>query len=215
MQSGKTLKAFVVGMPKAGTSTLQNALVKSGLASAHWKDQRTDKYVGHCLYKRFFAGQNLMQDFADKDIVTQADLITMETSYWPQMDAALLREIARQNPGCQFILNHRDPAKTAGSIERWGNMMERLYLKGAPGLPPRMAKSRQAIQLWIENHHANTRALFEGNPDFWEYDIEDPDAPQKVSKKLGVEIKWWGHSNQNTSGRLGFVKSQDKPLLGG
>lgn len=202
-----TLKIFAVGLPKSGTSSLQDALLRSDVSSLHWYTREVDKYAGSCIYLRWFARQNLMADFPGFTSVTQPDLLTMNTSFWPQMDPALLREVTRQNPGVSFILNYREPAKIVDSMERWGNFMERLYTRGAPGIPPRMARTSKHVQRWIENHYDNIRTLFEGSDAFLEYHIEDPEAPQKIQAQTGIEIRWWGHSNKNSPDRrVGFVR---------
>lgn len=202
-----TLKIFAVGLPKSGTSSLQDALLRSDVSSLHWYMRRVDKYAGSCIYQRWFARQNLMADFPGVTSVTQPDLLTMGTSFWPQMDPALLREVARQNPGVSFILNYRDPVKIADSMERWGNFMERLYTMGAPGMPPRMARTPKHVRRWIEDHYSNIRAQFEGSGAFLEYHIEDPEAPEKICRQTGIEIRWWGHSNKNRPDRrVGVVR---------
>jgi len=186
---------FNLGLPKSGTSTLQVALHSAGRETLHWYSRRADTYIGAAMYKRYLAGQSITHDFQWADAITQADLMTLETSYWPQMDPALMKALLAQNQGMRFTLNIRDPAKTADSMERWSNFMTRLHKIGAPGLPPRMASRKGAIVRWIEGHYANIRATY--GDSLVEYDIEDPRAPEILSAALGFDLPWWGLSNKN------------------
>lgn len=196
------LIAFNLGLPKSGTSTLQNAFARSGLKSLHWHSSVLNKYIGRAMYERFLKDEPIMTDFPDAAVVTQADLITYETSFWPQMDQALLRQLKRENPRVRFILPIRSPELIADSFFRWGDLKDRIMAMGAPGLPPRMVKNKNDISRWVVNHYDNCREMFD---DLIEYEIDDPTAPQLLSRELGVEIKWWGHSNKNT-GQVDHLK---------
>ena len=191
-----TLRVFSLGLPKSGTSTLQDAFLRSGLKSLHWYTKSVDKFAGNSMYSRWYRGENIMKDFPGFEAVTQPDLITTTTSFWPQMDPAMLREIARQNPGVKFILNQRDPVLIANSMEKWGNFMERLHTVGAPGMPPRCATTNKRIVRWIEGHYANTMDLFKDEPNFMSYEIEDQKASDVIGKFIGHPLDWWGHSNK-------------------
>lgn len=190
------LRVFGLGLPKSGTSTLQDAFLRSGMKSLHWYTQTVEKFAGNSMYHRWYRGENIMTDFPGFEAVTQPDLITTTTSFWPQMDPALLREVARQNPDVKFILNLRDPAAIANSMEKWGNFMERLHTVGAPGMPPRCATTKKRVIRWIEGHYANTMELFGGKDNFMSYDIEDKDANIRIGEFIDQPLEWWGHSNK-------------------
>lgn len=199
------LKLFAVGLPKSGTSTLHKALQSAGLKSLHWRSPEK-VLIGRAMYLRHMAGEPIMADFPNANAVTQADGITMNTSYWPQMDPAILRALRKQHPECQFVLNRRDPLLIASSIQRWGNLMERLFTVGAPGLPPRTATGAAALVRWIEGHYANIAEQFAGDPNFFDYDISDPTAPETIAARIAVPLPEWGQENVNDgTGRLGVV----------
>jgi len=202
------LRVFVLGLPKSGTSTLQDSFLKADLKSLHWHTKSVDKYAGNSMYSRWFKGEDIMADFPDFDAVTQADLLTKSTSFWPQMDPAMLRGLSEQNKGLKFILNIRDPRHIANSMEKWGNFMERLYTVGAPGMPPRSATNKRRVIQWIEGHYRNTKDLFEGSEEFMTYDIEDTDANVRIGSFIGTQLNWWGHSNKTSLAgtKHGFVE---------
>lgn len=196
------MKVFVVGLPKSGTTTLTDALRRSGHKPLHWRCGLTGNYAGPSIYLEHTAGRDPLGLLKNYDCVTQADYISRALSCWPQMDVALLRSVRKHHPDCWFLLNARDPAKIINSIKKWknsrlGSLWDRLRVIGAPGLPAGAADSDQAIQSWIENHYARTRKLFADDPRFLEYDIEASSAPEVISNAMGIRLRWWGASNKS------------------
>lgn len=196
------MKAFVIGFPKSGTSTLQTALTRSGWKSAHWYSGELGLYVGKAMYKRLYEGVDPFLDFSGFDAIAQADLAAVNEAYWPQLDPIMMGAVLRYHPDCLLILNYRDARKTASSICRWReiqglNLQERLDRNGAPGLPKGYAKNAENIARWIELQHETLRLTYGNHPNFFEFDIDDPEAPKHLGDRLGIEIKWWGHANKN------------------
>jgi hypothetical protein len=195
-----TLKAFAVGLPKCGTTTLHRALSKSGWSSAHWlygEGEGNRKVVARALYRKHNAGEDPIGELVGCDAVTQCDFLAGPHSLWPQMDSRLLESVRAHHPGCLFILNVRDPAKAAASMCGWVNFQERLDRLGAPGIRPGQAANRANIERWIEWHNDACRAWFRGRSDFLEYEIEDEQAPAIIGGRLGLELSWWGVANRS------------------
>lgn len=189
-----TLKAFVVGLPKCATTTIHFAIKRSGLVSAHWLHEK--KVVGKEIYKGFQEDGNPLSRLQDVHAVTQSDFIAHGHSLWPQMDPVVLKAVRRNYPDCIFILNIRDPKAAASSICRWGDLQARLDRLGAPGLPKGSA-TQDGIRDWISSHYGWCRGFFHDDPNFLEYDIADPKAPEIIGEAIGTELKWWGHANIN------------------
>jgi hypothetical protein len=194
------MRVFVVGFPKSGTSTLQDAFTRSGLKSAHWYSRLVDRYVGRSMYQNLYAGNDPLLDFRDFDAITQADLQGPTVSFWPQLDPVMMAAVRAHHPDCVFVLNYRDPGATVDSMLRWGDFHDRLIKGGAPGLPAGMARQRKNVVTWMEMQIDALRRAHGGDDRFFEYDITDVDAPRKLSARLGVEIRWWGRSNDNRDG---------------
>lgn len=188
------VKAFVVGFPKSGTTTLHRALTRSGFRGAHW--MIGDGIVGQILTRDFNRGNDPMVSMPGVDVVTQADYIGHKMSFWPQMNPALLQSIEQHHPECTFILNYRDPAALLDSMWRWADLALRLERFGAPGLPIGAASDQRRVMDWFERHFDFCRRFFQ-NSRFVEYDIEDERAPDIISEALGVELAWWGRANAN------------------
>jgi len=190
---------FVIGFPKAGTSTIHTACRRSGLSSAHWKAK--EGACGKLIYERYLQGEDPLWDLRDYDVITQADICRPRENlnFWPNLDFALLRQIRRYHPACVFILNWRDPKKIISSISRWSDLRRRLTEADIIGLPRGFGAEDAHLLTWINSHYAACREFFSSDRHFTEIDIEDPECPQRLSKALNVEIKWWGVSNANIS----------------
>lgn len=189
------MELFNLGLPKSGTTTLHEALRRSGLRSAHWKVPR--RIIGRNITTHFNAGRDPLTDLREYDAITQADYISDGLSFWPQMDIALLTALRAHHPECRLLLWTRAPAKVASSILRWHDLRQRLGTMGAPGLAPVDAGSEAALVAWIEGHYAQMRRHFGHLPDFMEIDVEDPGARDKLGAFLDRKITWWGKSNVN------------------
>lgn len=190
------MKLFLIGMPKSGTSTLQTALIRSGLRSAHWKDQKIG-FVGKVIYRSYFNGSDPLIEFSDFDAITQADVNINGVVFWPQCDFALLECIRSYHPNCKFVLNYRDPLATARSMIKWTDFAERLKEASIPGLPKGFGGHEKELERWIEGHFSALRKHFQSDPNFFEYDIADPSAPEIIGRHIDTEIKWWGVANKN------------------
>ncbi len=191
------MRAIVVGFPKAGTTTLQEALTASGLRCAHWVHDGTP--VGKLVYDGWFDRDDPFAYLQDLDVLTQMDICVPAwgANYWPNLDIALLLAIRRQHPGCLFILNARPPADIAESMMRWPGLTDRLRSAAVPGLPRGRGGRRRELRKWAATHYAAMRQVFAGDPAFLDLDIAAPDAPQRLGAALGSEIRWWGRANSN------------------
>jgi hypothetical protein len=130
--------------------------------------------------------------------MSEIDVIRQGRNFWPQTDWALLAAIRAHHPGAKFILTSRDPVKHADSMRRWSNLgTRRLPVNAVPGLPAGYGAKPGELERWIEGHMTFCRHVFAGAEDFLEYDVEDPDAREKISAFLGVELPWWGKANVN------------------
>lgn len=190
------MRAFLVGFPKSGTSTIQRAFVESGIRSVHWKCDLG--HVGEIIYENYYSGLDPLVSLKGFDAITQADvcLPAIGKNYWPNLDFSVLATVRRYHPDCLFILNWRDPQATAASICQWGDLRERLASCDIPGLPKGYGLKPDELVRWIENHLEAARIFFR-DANFLELDITAQDAPAKLGTAMGLEISWWGRENVN------------------
>lgn len=201
------LKIINLGLPKSGTTTLGEALSRAGLRVADWRiragqsedDRLNRRFVGKLIYDGYFGTGDPLSEMPEFDAFTEIDVIRNGLNLWPQSDYGVIAAIQAHHPGARFILTHRDAAKLSDSMGRWSNMgSRRLPENSIPGLPEGFGKTDAERIRWIEGHYKFCRAIFEDSEHFLEYDVEDPDAPDKISEFLGIELPWWGVANANT-----------------
>lgn len=196
------LKVINLGLPKSGTTTLATALSRAGMKVADWKlrpgDGEMRGFVGRLMYAGWFEDGDPLKYLYEYNAFTEISVVRDGRNYWPQTDWALLAAIRGTYPGAKFLLSRRDPTKHADSMRRWSNLgRTRLPLNHVPGLPMEHGKAPGELERWIEGHITFCRHVFDGADDFLEFDIEDPDAPGKISAFLGIELPWWGTANKN------------------
>jgi hypothetical protein len=191
------VRAIVVGFPKAGTTTLQEALTASGLRCAHWVHD--GQPVGKLVYDGWFEEGDPFAYLKDIDVLTQMDICVpaWDANYWPNLDIALLLAIRRKHPDCLFILNVRPPAHIAESIMRWPGLPDRLKNVAMPGLPRGRGSRKKDVRRWVAAHYAAIRQVFAQDKAFLDLDLAAGDAPERLGAALGIEIAWWGRANAN------------------
>lgn len=206
------VKAIVIGFPKSGTSTIYHAAVKAGVRSVHWTHE--GKPVGRLVYDGWFDQGDPLAHFQGVDLITQLDYCGYgrQENYWPNLDIALLTAIRARYPDCIFILNVRAPEKIANSIERWGDLQDRITRRDIPGLPAGRGRTPDELVRWITGHCDAVRRIFRGDPAFLELDITAPDAPALLGRALGVEITWWGVANSNPNPSPHPLLRRAKPI---
>ena len=190
-----TVRIFAIGFPKSGTTTLQEALEQAGLRAAHWRIP-----AGLCarlVYKAYDRGSNPFRYFEGYEAVTQADICRPHFNLWPQLDHDLIAAAREHNPGLKLLLNTRHIPDLISSIRRWNNLHELITAHDIPGLPAGKGASDDELAGWIAAHYQRCRELYGDSPDFFEYDIADPAAPQLLGEFLGLELPWWGVLREN------------------
>lgn len=195
------MKGFVIGFPKSGTTTIHHALLESGIKSVHWKTGRG--YCGEFIYRAFADGRPPLDDLAQYDVITQADVCLPKEgkNYWPNLDFSVLCAIREHYPECKFILNYRDSAATARSIVKWYDLQKRIVASNIPGSPAGAGRTVEELTRWIDAHHRAVRRFFRDDNRFIEIDIASGDAPRMLSRALDCDITWWGKTNTTTSPR--------------
>ncbi|MEM7521210.1 MAG: hypothetical protein AAF307_09250 [Pseudomonadota bacterium] len=204
------LRVVNLALPKTGTTTLTDALRHAGLSVADWRirpgqsarDDIPRMHVGKIVYEDYFTTGDPLARLGEFDVINEMSAVRDDRSLWPQTDWGLLRAIALHHPSVKFILTMRNPAKTADSMMRWNNLgRRRLPNADIPGLPRGFGAEEPELVRWIEGHYTFCKHVFAGSENFMCYDIEDPQAPEKISQYLGLALPWWGQSNAGKPAR--------------
>ncbi|ANT61364.1 hypothetical protein AYJ57_13885 [Salipiger sp. CCB-MM3] len=201
-----------LGLPKSGTTTLGVALQRAGLRVADYRLRRgkcpdpsiAGSFVARQLYDGYFGSGDPLQRLGGLDALTEISVLNTRLCLWPQTDFGLIEALRSRHPELKFLASTRDPQAMAHSMLRWSDLGSNRLPRGAvPGLPAGYGETRLERAQWIAAHHAFLARIFADDPRFLAYDIEDPEAPARISAHLGVDLPWWGKANENLSGRRG------------
>ena len=201
-----SLRVVNLGLPKTGTTTLARALRRAGMKTADHRirPHQTQNaalhnaFVADLLYKGYFETGDPAHHLPEFGALTEISLVRQSRSAWPQMDFALMRAIRAHHPNVRFLASNRDAFKLSQSMLGWSDLgTSRLPASAVPGLPQGFGDTTKERMQWIEGHYANLRAIFAGDAQFLEYDIEDTNIRERLSDFLGVNLPWWGNSNRN------------------
>ena len=200
------LRVINLGLPKSGTTTLGKALTKAGLRVADWKvrpgqsegDALEGEFVATCFYKGYFGLGDPLAAMDEFDAFTEISTISGGQNLWPQFDYGLLSAIEKHHSGAKFVLSMRPAEEVVDSMMRWSNLGSgRLPKHTIPGLPQGFGTTPDELVRWVDGHYAFVRKVFGGQPNFFEYRTDDPEAPKIIGDFLGIELPWWGRSNEN------------------
>ncbi|TNF23073.1 MAG: sulfotransferase family protein [Rhodobacteraceae bacterium] len=200
------LRVVNLGLPKSGTTTLARALRKAGLhvADHRIRPMQTDRaelhgrFVGEMMYDGYFLRGDPLDGLEDFDGFAEINALRPPRSIWPQFDFGLIAAIRGCHPGIRFLASWRAPEAMSDSMLRWSNLgTERLPAADIPGLPAGYGVTTRERVTWIAGHYHALARFFDGAPDFLQYDVTDPEAPERIGAFLGRPLPWWGQSNVN------------------
>lgn len=203
---------FVIGFPKAGTSSIQYAFDCAEIKTLHWARYNLPKkesHLGHVWRgEKPAACIGMLVKWAKQDGVplltympgyeafTQMDVSLSERlNYWPQLEDVPILD--QQYPNSKFIFNTRPIHKWISSVNRWGTLRKRLIKLDIPGLPPGAGAKDEELELWHDWHKDNMVQYFADKPGkLLVFDIEN-DNPQNLADFLGLKSIVWEKKNSN------------------
>ena len=217
-------KIFVIGFPKAGTTSIHDALECAGYKSVHWGIYESNDYPVHAI--RF--GKNvssvgmliklakynnlpLLYYLNNYNAFTQMDIsLDKNLCYWPQLTDIPLLD--KQYPNSKFIFNTRPLNKWISSVNRWGDLKLRLTKLEIPGLPYGVGSKDDELVKWHDWHKNNMIEYFKNDEDkFTIFNIEE-DNPKKLANFLGLKSINFGHKNENKRNSIYNSSSMSPPL---
>ncbi len=202
-----SLEVINLGLPKSGTTTLAHALTRAGWQVADHKVRRIHSrtpglggtFIGKQLYDAYFRDGDpfaVLDEFYDA--LTEISVLKGPVSLWPQCDYAMIKAMRIARPGMLFVATWRKAARVSDSMRRWNNLgSDRLPGGTIPGLPAGYGAEDDERQRWIKGHYAMLRDLFGDDPRYLELNMAAPDAQQRLSAHIGLDLPWWGRSNRN------------------
>jgi len=199
---------IVVGMPKAGTSSITEFFRQAFSTQdvSHWKVPEKETYIGICLVQSWNESRlsskppTALRDCGNYKVWGQLDVATSpQDCYFPQITH--LQQIHDEFPNATIILNQRNVTKWYSSVKRWqagtelGSLAERL---GNCSVGPASTHEQDHV-LWYRKQIVRVRQFVEHHPShaLVELDIEDPLAGQILSKAFHTSAKYWTQANHN------------------
>jgi hypothetical protein len=216
LKPGVGLPVVVVGMPKAGTTSLAAYFRCGGLDVSHYECGDHAK-CGACIERAFehrardvlgacgsYAAWAQM-DFEGAPNTKGAEGLdgAKDRCFFPQVEA--LEEIASAHPSATFVLNRReDYADWVRSVDDWGDMRARLRDCDITGLPAGAGGEGDdgTLIAFAEAHADRVRRLFGNRSDADEHAlvevvIDREDAGEVLEAAFGIDARrCWGQENE-------------------
>lgn len=190
---------FIIGFNKTATTTLHHFFQGNGFPSIHWDDNKlAAAMLENCLYDRRVLTGYDEQYRVFSDMISQTLRLRFEAN-------SLFRVLDTDYPGSYFIFNNRSVQgwlasrwkKPCGKYNTTNLELEMQILKTDD--PKRVLEKWKSEKEVFERE---VREYFAGCERFLEFDISDPEAPQKISKLLQqpLDASHWSHQKTNKSG---------------
>lgn len=193
-----------VGMPKTGSTSLQNLFIQSGLKysnsyqnARHFHCGRDVGPCGACIQRAIKAGQPPLATCGNHTVWTQLDYPTYNDCYFPQVSA--LAEMIKESPDAVLLLPMRNVTSWINSVTKWGDMRSILTRRcDIPGLKRFEGFYDVHFERFLCGHVKNVRELAKKVKTLTliEFSIEDENVGRYLASKLpGLDEKLWSRSN--------------------
>jgi len=200
---------LVVGLPKAGTSSIADFSRCAGVTTSHFqctynvsKDGRIVEKTqpcGECVRDRVNEGRLPLDGCGDYDVWAQMD----NCCTFPQTEH--LEGLHTEFPNATLILNLRDVAAWVGSVQRWqgGRYVSKLQRVALPHLNIRRGAFSRAggaeLARWPGAQADLVRAFVAKHPShrLIELHVDHPGAGAQMAGSFGIDETCWTHANAN------------------
>ena len=187
---------FIIGFNKTATTTMHVFFARNGFPCVHWDNNRlASTMLENCLHDRRILKGYDRRYRVFSDMIAQTLRIRFEAN-------SLFRILDTDYPGAFFIYNNRRTEDWLAS--RWGKPCNKYKCTNVE-LEMRILNTtdkQSVVDTWKKeklDFEREVREYFSGNPRFLEFDISDTEAPQKLSRLLGMDLdaSHWGHRTTN------------------
>lgn len=167
---------IVIGLPKCGTTSLNEYFNGNGKKSLHYFNDKEEKeFIGLLILKAVNEGQALFTNINDCDALTQIDY-SGEYPFFPQIN--VLGKMFRQYPNAKFILNVRNDENWVKSISKWGEIRKFYTNNTSLGIK---GDTDEDLKNWFNQHIERVKKFFEDKKDkLLVFDIEK-DSVEKLN----------------------------------
>lgn len=199
--------AINLGLPKMGSTSLQNFFGCAGYGASHWMCQRASIQVhcAQCISNSFKEGLPPLQKCGHwPDIYAEINGPVEGKLYFPQIE--LLEEIVRAYPNATFFLTFRSTDRWHHSLTNfWSGlgaksskrtMKDEMVAANITGFSNRSGSPRDFRDFFC-NHVRRVRKIVPRN-NLVEIDIEDPATGRLMADMFDIDEKCWGRANVNS-----------------
>jgi len=193
---------LVVGMPKAGTSTVAEYFRCGGVRRiSHWtgcQGKISRGYCAHIIHSNVVEKQvDPLFDSGDNNVYAQLDYPGKDFCYFPQVE--VLEEIHKFHPTSTLILNQRNMKSWIRSVKKWHGLASRINRCNITGLPPGVGGKDHELAMFYEDQVKRVRDLVKRYPShrLVEVFVDSPDAGEVMERAFGIDRNCWGHRNAN------------------
>ena len=193
-------KVFNLGLPKTGSTTLQEYFLCHNFISYHHKTQGS--IIGACLdtFKRNIKTEKCsVSAYKTFDALTQIDFIQWYACHIPQ--SVSLEWIDKNYPKSKFVLLKRPVDDWIKSVYHWGDMRERIVkcLDKKKLLQTTNTSHYEILKTFYEWHFQYVVNYFNGRPgDLIVLDLYSELIDYTLSAALGLPSKGcFTHKNMN------------------
>ena len=202
-----SLPVVIVGLNKAGTSSIRDYFRCGGFKTSHYfcNDGDQNPSCGSIIKGNIQRGD---PPFAEMNWEVYSEINDHKICYYPQMQA--LEELHRHYANATFILNLRNTTQWVDSVKAWGHGPEALWKKiikcDLPGLPVGKGSTDFELASWFKTHTKRVREFVSNHAShkLVEVKIDSKDAGEVMEEHFGISAKLcWGETNKRRGGKGG------------
>jgi len=199
---------IVVGMPKAGTSSVTAFFHCGGFHVSHYKCGKT--FCSNCVRENMVKRKPPLHRCGGFDVFGQLDFCYAQQGdtnfcYFPQADNSFYEAVHEHYPNATMLLNRRNLTSWVGSVLRWGDLADRFKRASNSGILPFFPEAEanesfgDRLMQWNDAVAANVRDFVRKHPshalvEVW---IDSPSAAVTLELEFGISGSCWKQANAN------------------
>lgn len=201
-----SLKVYIAGPPRTGTSTLAEALRQAGLNAAHGREPVSNRPLALLIEQAFTEKRDPLY-YVSRGVDAVADThLTRSPKWgkvtaWPTFETGFWEALRKHNPACKVILPLREPGSWIDSLNRWKDLRERIVRSDLPGLPKDKGAEDKELADWLLDYQQRVILTFAGDPNFMAFELGCKDERRELEAFLGFKLPWWGVKNRGPASK--------------
>eukprot|EP00934_Nitzschia_sp_Nitz4_P005424 Nitzschia sp. Nitz4//scaffold45_size130396//75938//76747//NITZ4_003457-RA/size130396-processed-gene-0.104-mRNA-1//-1//CDS//3329552422//5414//frame0 len=205
------LPILVVGLPKAGTSSIGTFFQRAGFNSSHYKCVN-NLLCGLCINTAVKAKKPPLLTCGGYDVWAQMDVENLGQCHFPQIED--LDALHEEVPEATLILNTRNLTRWVKSVKNWLGDRGSMAMRLAKCSVGPASKQPQDLMDWHLAHLQRIRDFVKLHPSHTlvEVDVEDPQAGHVLATAFGPPTlpEFWGRENDSVGKAASKTTNRDE-----